>query len=101
MKKNRYRNIIFAFLINTLYRFYRANKKFLSHTLFNVPFYQFAAIEWALYLFKTAKMLVVFLIYFVERFATVADYFPHGAIVAILVFSLQFFTAQKAHHFNF
>ena len=76
-------------------------KKFLSHTLFNVPFYQFAAIEWALYLFKTAKMLVVFLVLFVELFATVADYFPHGAIVAILVFSLQFFTAEKAHHFNF
>lgn len=34
MKKNRYRNIIFAFLINTLYRLYRANKKNFWHIHF-------------------------------------------------------------------
>lgn len=95
--------LLFAFLLISIHCIdsIEQTKKFLSHTLFNVPFYQFAAIEWALYLFKTAKMLVVFLVFFLELFATVADYFPHGAIVAILVFSLQFFTAEKAHHFNF
>ena len=46
-------------------------------------------------------MVVVCLAFLVELFATDADNFLHWTIVAILVFSLQFIPAWKAHLFHF